>query len=173
MPTSDTYARFYIHPSLISGKAKTDTAIYDDKLYAEIFIKGSTNTSFSRPKTDQDEIDFKEEWSAYSNNEDYKSSGTSLRTLPNIGPSAEMNLNAKGVMSVEDLASLADGVVFGESGMVDLRKQAQAYMAVIEPEKADAEKQALTDQLADMQAKIDALTPKTRRKRNKDTGQLE
>ena len=70
MPTADTYARFHIHPTHVSGKYGTSTAVYEDRLLVEVFVKGSQNTSNSRPKTDQDEIDYSAEWKAYVNNEE-------------------------------------------------------------------------------------------------------
>lgn len=180
MPTADTYARFYIHPSLTEGKKGTSEAVYDDVLYAEIFIKGSTNTSFSRPKKDEDEQLFAAEWAAYTNNEDFVSNGTSLSALPTIGPSAEMNLNAKGINTVEDLAGLSDAVVIGERGMLELRKRAQAYLDALDPQLAverDIKDNALQATIDDLQRQVQELkeTPKkrTRRKRNPDTGELE
>ena len=181
MPTASTYARFYIHPALIEGKRGSSSAKFDDILYAEIFIKGSTNTSFSRPKTDKDEMDFKEEWAAYQNNEDYATQGTNLSALPTIGPSAEMNLNAKGINTVEDLAGLDDSVVIGERGMLELRQRAQAYLDALNPElvadraiKENAQQatiEELQEQVKNLQA---AEIPKrTRRKRNPETGELE
>lgn len=172
MPTSDTYAKFYIHPSLIS--APNDPKEYKDVLFAEICIKGSSNASMGRPKKDSDEIDFAEEWAAYTKNADYIAEGTPLTALPTIGPSAAMNLKSKGISTVEELAELNDNVVIGVSGMLDLRKAALAYMAVAKPEKAEAEKKAMTDQMAKMQSQLETLQqPKTRRKRNEETGQLE
>ena len=179
MPTADTYARFYIHPSLKEGKAGTSTAVFDDVLYAEIFIKGSTNTSFSRPKIDKDEQDYAEEWAAYQNNEDYVSHGTSLNALPTIGPSAQMNLNAKGINTVEDLAGLSDAVVIGERGMIELRNRAQAYLDALHPEQVEQreiEKNAQQAVIEDLQRQIQELKEKpkrTRRKRNPETGELE
>ena len=178
MPTADTYARFYIHPSLKSGTAKSSSAIYDDEIYAEIFIKGSTNTSYGRPKKDQDEIDFKEEWEAYVNNCDYVSSGTPLSALPTIGPSAEMNLNAKGIKSVEDLAGLSDAIVIGgERGMLELRNRAQAYLDALNPERAkerDILENAQKATIEELQRMVKELqgAKKTRRKRNAE-GKLE
>ena len=180
MPTADNYARFYIHPSLKEGKRGTSSAVFDDVLYAEIFIKGSQNTSFSRPKVDKDEQDYAEEWRAYINNEEYSSSGTSLSALPTIGPSAEMNLNSKGIHSVEDLAGLNDSVVIGERGMLELRQRAQAYLEALNPQIAadrEIEQNAQQATIEELQRQIQELQtekPKrTRRKRSPETGDLE
>ena len=184
MPTADTYARFYIHPSLKEGRKGTSEAVYDDVRYTEIFIKGSTNTSFSRPKEDKDEQLFAEEWQAYMNNEDFVSRGTNLSVLPTIGPSAQMNLNAKGINSVEDLAGLSDAVVIGERGMLELRQRAQAYLDALDPQLAidreikenaqQATIEELKRQVEELQAGGAQIPEKrTRRKRNPETGELE
>ncbi len=184
MPTADTYARFYIHPSLKEGKKGTSSAVFDDVLYAEIFTKGSTNTSFSRPKKDSDEQDFAAEWAAYINNEDFVSQGTNLSALPTIGPSAQMNLNAQGINTVEDLAGLSDAVVIGERGMLDLRQRAQAYLEALNPQLAkdrEIKENAQQATIEELQRQIKELQPggaevpqkRTRRKRNPDTGELE
>lgn len=179
MPTADTYARFYTHPSLIEGKPGSSSAVYDDKLYIEIFVKGSQNTSFSRPKKDEDEQTYAAEWKAYQSNEDYAGSGTSLAALPTIGPSAQMNLNSQGIHTVEDLAELSDAVVIGERGMIELRNRARAYLEAANPEIAkqreirenaqQATIEELQRQVKELQAggaQIPEKTKRTRRKRN-------
>lgn len=179
MPTADTYARFYIHPTLIEGKPKTSSAVYDDTVFIEIFIKGSQNTSYSRPKEDDDERKYSEEWQAYVNNEDYKAKGTNLNALPTIGPSAQMNLNSKGINTVEDLAGLSDSVVIGERGMLELRKRAQAYLEALNPEIAkerEIKENAQQATIEELQRKVQELSeskPKRkRRKRDPETGEL-
>lgn len=176
---NDTYARFYIHPSLISGSVKLKTAVHKDVVFIEIFIKGSTNTTFGRAKNDEDETQYAKEWTAYINNVDVSDSGTRLDALPTIGPSAVMNLNNKGINTVEDLAELDDAFVIGELGMLDLRKAANAYLDALHPEEAEAREQEVrakeneqSETIARMQAQIDLLSnasipeKKTRRKRN-------
>lgn len=151
MPASDTYARFYDHPKLNrpeSEKAKRN--IYDDAVYIEIFIRGDSNTSFSREKKNQDEKAYPREWQEYMTGKKIPIEGSPLSVLPNISPATEMNLNGEGINTVEDLANLSDGVVLGVAGRVDLRNRARAYLAAVEDKPK-----------------------KTRRKRNKKTGELE
>ena len=157
MPAKDTYARFYIHPSLISGSVKAKDAKYEDVIFAEIFIKGSTNTSFGRAKRDSDEEEYAEEWTAYVNKDVVKNSGTHLSALPTIGPSAQMNLNAKGINSVEELAVLDDAWVIGERGMFELRKKAQAYLEALHPEQAEAKKREQEDLATHQAATIEDM----------------
>lgn len=152
MPAS-TYAEFYMHPFLLVPESRAaGRKVYEDRVYIEIKIKGDANTSFSRPKREQDEKDFAAEWKEYTTGE-MEIEGTPLRSLPNISPAKEKNLSAAGIRSIEELATLNDAVVIGVQGMVTLRKQAQAYLAALEEEPEPPKKK--------------------RRKRNKETGELE
>jgi predicted flap endonuclease-1-like 5' DNA nuclease len=127
--------------------------VYEDKVYAEIFIKGDKNTSFSRPKEDADERQYPKAWESFDKGKEVDEDGISLKMLPSISPSTQMNLNATGIYTVEDLAELNDSVVIGVQGMVDLRKRAQAYLAALNPPEEKPKR--------------------TRRKRNPETGELE
>lgn len=172
---ADTYANFYIHPSLNGDKTlEAKRNIYDDVVYAEIFIKGSTKTSSARPKKDSDEKDYPEAWAKFINGEDI-ATGTPLKSLPNMGPSMILNLNSQGIMSIEDLAALNDSVVIGISGMVDLRKRAQAYMAAMEVDLSEMDSnEELAETIAETMAEHTEEKPKRkRRKRNPETGDLE
>lgn len=169
MPTADTYARFYIHPVLREGKRDTPTAVFEDVIHIEIFIKGSQNTTFSRIKEDKDEVTYEAEWNGYINNTDYTKNGVNLNELPGIGPSAQMNLNSQGINTVEDLANLSDGVVIGQRGMLDLRKQANAYLEALNPQIAkerEIKENAQQATIEELQRQVKALqTKRTTRKR--------
>ena len=166
-----TYARFYTHSQKRGDPNPIENSkpLYQDVIFAEIMIKGDKNTSFGRPKCDQDETDYPKAWEAFThNNEDY-SEGTILTVLPGVGLSDRRNMESQGIMCVEDLASLVDNVVIGNPGMVNLRKQAKAYLDVLEPERVDAEKkaqhdemQALKDELASMKLLMTKNTSKPR-----------
>lgn len=158
MPASDKYCKFFLHAALNGNKTEAAKHnVYDDVVYIEIFIKGNTNTSFSRPKKDEDEQEFPKEWKAYLTQTNIEDNGTPLNALPTLGPSMQMNLNAQGIRTIEDLAELSDSVVIGEQGMVDLRKRAVAYLAAMAPEEDVPQEPK----------------KRTRRKRNKETGELE
>lgn len=130
MPASDTYARFYVHPQLQGDDTiKAGGPRYKDVVYIEIFIKGTKNTSFSRPKREQDEADYPKAWQAFKDNSFELTDGTPISVLPGIGPSQAMDLKSLGIMSVEEMADLSDQAAIGNPGMVTLRKRAQAYLA--------------------------------------------
>jgi len=181
MPESkddQTYARFYIHPSVDgNASAQANKNIYKDVIMAEVFIKGSRNTSSSHIKTDEDEERFSREWNEFLTGEEVID-GTPLSALPGLGPSAEMNFKSQGIVTVEDLANLSDGVVLGTPGMVEMRKRALAYLAAMEPERGEANENLLMDEINALKAEIEAMKstekPKRkRRKRNPETGELE
>ena len=136
MPANDTYGRFYLHPQL------QEDGSYRDAVYVEIFIKGDKNTSFSRPKKDEDEISYPNAWKSFKDNSPTISDGNPLSMLPGISPSEALNLNAMGILSIEDMAELGEPGLTNINGARNLQKRAKAYlasMAVIdEPEeKAD------------------------------------
>lgn len=162
MPASNLRARFYNHAFLNVPKSKeTGRTVYDDVINVELSAKGDKNTSFSRRKTDQDEIDFPAEWMSFVTGNAVEINGTALKFLPNMSPATEMNLNATGIMTIEDLAAMDDALVIGVQGMVDLRKRAQAYVDSLNEETVDPDQEK-------------AEKPKKkRRKRNPETGELE
>lgn len=127
---ADTYARFYVHPQLQGDDTiKAGGPRFKDVVYVEIFTKGSKNTSFSRPKKAQDEVDYPKAWQAFKENNIELTDGTPISVLPGIGPSQALELQAQGVLSIEELADLSDSVVLGVPGMLTLRKRAKAYLA--------------------------------------------
>lgn len=130
MPAGEpTYAEFYIHPRLnVMESRKEQRQIYEDEIWVEIKIKGSENSTFTRAKKPEDELKWPDAWAKFKG-EEIENTGTSLRVLPSISPAAEKNLSALGVNTVEDLANLGDEHVIGFRGMIQFRKEAQAYLA--------------------------------------------
>lgn len=205
MPANDqqpatTYGKFYQHAQL-NGQHFADTGKekFDDVVMVEIFIKGSTKASISKRVFDDDGgpitneqgetyIDlYPKAYQSFVRDTGAEIDGTPIRNMGGAGPGQIMNLQAQGIESVEDLAGLEDNVVIGEHGMLDLRKKAQAYLAALHPEKAEAEKaekeqemetlrlevQQMKDALAQATVVESTKPPRKRRKRNPDTGQLE
>ncbi len=127
---ADTYARFYVHPQPQGEDTiKSGGPRFKDVVYAEIFVKGSKNTSSSRPIKEQDKTDYPKAWQAFKENSFEMTDGTPISVLPGIGPSQKIELQSQGILSVEELAELNDSVVVGVSGMVTLRNRAKAYLA--------------------------------------------
>lgn len=123
--TGDTYGRFYLHPQ------KQADGQYKDVIYVEIFIKGDKNTSFSRPKVDEDEKTYPNGWKAFVSGQPSITEGNPIGMLPGIGPSEVMNLNAVGIMSIEDLAELDEAAMGKLKGGRTLNQRAKAYLAAL------------------------------------------
>jgi hypothetical protein len=201
MPANDqpatTYGKFYQHAQL-DGQYFADTGKekFDDVVMVEIFIKGSTKASISKRVYDDDGdpvtnqqgetfIDmYPKAYQSFMRDTGAEVDGTPIRNMGGAGPGQIMNLQAQGIESVEDLAGLEDNVVIGEPGMLDLRKKAQAYLAALHPEQAEAEKAEKEQEMETLRLEVqqmkDALanavvvdSKRTRRKRNPETGQLE
>ena len=178
MPANDeqlpTYGRFYDHSTLKgnSNPDKQNKPVYIDVLMCEIAIKGDKNTSISKRVFEDDgttAIDhpglgalpeaYPRAWKAYkSGSEDYMD-GSPLDAIPGLGVSGKRNLQSEGIMTIEDLAALPDSIVDSKSGMLELRKKAQAYLTAMEPEKVaaeEAERQAEMDELKAQIAELQA-----------------
>jgi hypothetical protein len=165
-----TYGQFYDHAAILGDNDPTAKPKWADYVMCEITIKGDKNTSNSKRVFEDDgvtpidhptigdlTIAYPRAWAAFQNNSPEYIDGTQLEVLPGIGKSAARNLQNDGIMTVEELAGLPDSVVINKSGMLELRNKAQAYMNVIEPEKAQAEKQAMVDTIAQLQAQMAEL----------------
>ena len=129
-------------------------AIFDEKDFITIFTPGSQNTVIDTP------IDtgfymqrFGDKYRAWKAGMTAAASGTPLESFPflfnKVGLVAE--LKAMNILTVEQLAELHDGVVQRLMGGFELRKTAQEWLAKTGAEAADAEKQMLKDQLAQLQ----------------------
>lgn len=174
MPAEDeqlpTYGRFYLHSTVTGNNDPEAKPKYHDVVMCEIAIKGDKNTSISKPVFEADGETpiihptigdlteaYPRAWKAYRAGSDDYMDGTALDVLPGVGVSAKRNLQSEGIMSVEDLANLQDSLVMGKQGMLDLRKKAQAYLAVIEPEKAEAKEAERQQEMDDLKAQIAEL----------------
>ena len=169
-----TYGRFYMH-STVRGDPDYEQAkkpVFHDVLMCEIAIKGDHNTSISKIVFESDGEtpinhpnlgDLRDiypvAWIAFtSGNEDYME-GSPLDVLPGLGVSMKRNLQADGIMNIEDLAGLSDSIITSQAGLLELRKKAQAYLAAMEPEKAaeaEAERQSEMDELKAQIAELQA-----------------
>ena len=196
-----TYGKFYQHASL-NGQHFADTGEkkYDDVVMCEVFIKGSSKASMSfrvfdnngKPVTVNLQGDtyldlYPKAYKAFTLEAGSEVDGTPIKNMGGIGPGQIMNLMAMGIESIEDLAGLDDNVVIGEPGMLDLRKKALAYLAVLYPEQAEKEAAEKEEEMNDLRKEVSEMKealkqavivestkpPRTRRKRNPETGQLE
>lgn len=171
MPVENTYGVFYEH-STLNGQHFADTKEkrYDDVVMVEIFIRGDSRASISKrvfdsngePITVNLQGDtypdlYPKAWAHFKREKGVELDGTPLRNMGGIGPGQIMNLNATGIETVEELAELPDSVVLGESGMVDLRKRAQAYLASMNPEEGEKEKAEMNERMESMRKEVEQM----------------
>jgi hypothetical protein len=137
MPASpDTLARFYLHPAPQGDGTRKDT------VYIEMRTKGNKNTIFSRPATDQDKADFPRAWTAYQNNSPEEMDGTPVSAM-GLGPSQVLNLQAQGIYTVEDLATLGEVSITSIQGGRMLKKRAEAFIKALKA-ASDVEEEPAT-----------------------------
>lgn len=132
MARNDILARFYHHP------VKDQSGLYKDAIYVELRIKGDRNTTVSRPKNIEDEVDYPNAWKHFLSTTTDTSRGTPLGALPYITQSALLNLKEMSVFTVEDLAEVSDE----DLELLDVdqvaRTRARAYLAAMNVESDQA-----------------------------------
>jgi hypothetical protein len=130
----DTYARFFMHPQPQGDSANVTG--HKDVLYIEVHVKGSKNTSSSRPATEQDKVNYPRAWKAYETNSSDALDGTPIACL-NLGPSQVLDLNALGFFTVEELAEAGEAVIANVKGGQLFQKRAKAYLKAMAEVAAD------------------------------------
>lgn len=127
------YAEFHLHPVLqVEESKKRGQEIYKDELYVTIQIKGQKNQIRDRKATKQDENDFPSAWERWTNKEKSSLRGTPSTALPGIGPSMALELQALGLYTVEDIATIPDSALDKFRGALMLRQRAVAYLKASE-----------------------------------------
>jgi hypothetical protein len=152
---------------LIPVLDKTETErlgrpFYVDREYVKILAPGDKTTVFMQPATDAYRKRFPQAYAAFKAGQSESVIGTPLEHWPMVTRSQAMNFRAFGVATVEALANVHDGNldVLGREGR-ELREKARAYLKQAEDtaavQKLAAEKLAMTNQMAAMQAQIAEL----------------
>jgi len=133
MAREDLLGRFFHHPQ------RQNDGTYKDVIYVEIRVKGDRNTTFSRPKIEDDEEDFPGPWKAFKKSQPEEINGTPVSALPRVTESDRLNLAEMGVYTVEDLAALNDQAISNIKMGHDVRRRAKAYMAAMAEEPDESE----------------------------------
>ena len=93
---------------------------------------------------------------------DAEALGTPLKELPGMTPATIQNLKARGIYTVEMLASVSDGNLSGTMGMHDMRDKARKMVETREHDapfvKMQAENDALRSQLQTLERQMAELT---------------
>jgi hypothetical protein len=159
--------RFYIHPLQNETRSKEEgRPIFEDREYIEIIQPGNKDSIIRRPASHLDYERFPQHYAKYKARTEGEETieGTLLEHWPGVTRSQVEELRYLNIRTVEQLANVADSNTGGFMGMNLLKRRAQEYLDASSTQAHAEEMQALKDQnrqlaeqLAAMQAKIDAL----------------
>ncbi|MGB1373831.1 MAG: hypothetical protein ACPG6R_11970 [Aequoribacter sp.] len=159
-------ARFYDHAQLnVEESKKLGSQQYDDVLMVELSVKGARGESVSKKVTDKnkDELiaEYPGAWAKY-NGEILENDGTDLKVL-DFSPARIKELEAVGILSVEDLVNMADASAMKMREGSTMKNAAKKWMDAQELAKHEVTMEAITDmqaQIAQLQEQNKALTKK-------------
>lgn len=152
--------RFYLHPKQNQAKTKEmGRPIFEDCEYIEIIQPGNKDNIIRRPASNLDLQRFPEhykKWKARQSDEVHVE-GTLLTEWPGATKSQVAELQYLNVMTVEQLAGLADNHAQGMMGVNILKQRAKAYLEASNTQKAADEMEELRNANARLQAQMEAL----------------
>jgi hypothetical protein len=144
--------------------------VFREQEYVKLIVPGDKNSEYFQPSTDKDRKTFPSAYQAFKNRESKPVvEGMPIEQWPQVTRALSMTLRAAGVHTVEALAAVHDGHI-GKLGnnSHELRAKAQAFLATAKDAAAAtaiaAENQRLREQMAAMQAQIDALAKPKKQK---------
>lgn len=135
--------------------------VFDDVEVIFIRILGSKDEVVNLV-TDEHRQAYADQYRAWKAGQAAPVSGMPLEEWTAASQSFVDDMRAYGVRTVEQLATLSDGIVGSRPGWMTMRSKAAAYLEQAQADGAlaaeKARTKALEDQLAAMQAQIDTLT---------------
>jgi hypothetical protein len=169
---SKLFVTFSLKPHPDKEKTKAEgRPIYSPREYVTIMVPGDKLNVISRPVSDIDRRRFAPKYAAFQAGQAQAESGTPLESVPWISREQVEELKYFNVRSLENLANLADVHAQRFMGINALRQKARDHIQLAK-EQAPAlrltaelrqrdEKIAQQDKLlAELAAKVEALTPK-------------
>lgn len=111
---------------------------YVDVDFIKIKTLGHLQSEVVRELTEDDKIHYPDVWEAYSKQQNVETSGTSLSELPGVRKSRILELQAKGVRTIESLAAISDTNA-SKMGMdvIAIKRQAEKWLGGSDEEKID------------------------------------
>lgn len=151
------------HKSLIEGRD-----IFDEVEVVYIRVPGSKD-EITNLVTDDHKKRFSELYRKWRANEAAPITGTPLTEWPAASTSFIDEMRSYGIRTIEQLAELSDGIAMSNPGWLTMRTRAQGFLQAAKDnaaaESLAVQNRQLQEQLAAMQAQIDALTaPPTKTK---------
>lgn len=143
------------HKSIEAGRP-----IFDEIDLVKIITPGSRD-SFIGDATPEYQARFASQWQRYRAGKDQMTSGTPLNQLPWMSSAQIAEFNAVGCHTVEQLVGMPDALSQKFMGHHQIKQKAQAYLdaaaGVAPTMKLQAELEKRDDQIAHLQAQIDAM----------------
>ncbi len=130
-PNAGVHATFELHPILQGVESKqAGREIYKDVPHCRIRVAGQPKSEFVGPVTDELKVRFPREWDAFQRGVEAPTHGTPLSVWGRITPSLLRTLNALGIKTVEDMASVADLALGEIPGGFKLRDEARKFLSL-------------------------------------------
>ena len=148
------YVKFYRQWVRNNFKSKEEgREVGSEQDFVMIICPGQPKTEVRRKASEQDKMQYAQEWSAYQQGKENQIAGTPIELLPGLAHGMADALKAIYIYSIEQMAGLPD-LSLQKVGMggADIRERARAYL-----NKTSAETTALRQQLAEMQAEMEAM----------------
>lgn len=156
------FVQFYM--GAIKNEEKTVTAghpVYDAVPFVKIMVPGDKNTMIDTIADANHKRRFAKLWDQFQSNQSQEMSGLPLREWPSITRAQAEELMHMNIVTVEQLATVAD--VYGTKimGFNDLKRKANAYLEQAKDaafaQRLSDENQALKDRVSGLEGEIKRL----------------
>jgi hypothetical protein len=157
------FVQFYMGALRNEEKSETEgRPIYDAVPFVKILVPGDKSTLIDTIADASHKRRFARMWQQFEQNEKQEISGTPVRDWPAITRAQAEELSYHNVLTVEQIATLAD--VYGAKimGFHDLKRKAEAFVAAAKDsafaQKMAKENQALKDRISAQEEEIRRLS---------------
>lgn len=152
---SKLYVTFYVRPIYNAFKsAQEGRPIYEEEEYIKVIVPGDSKTTVDCPVDDTFRMRFEKQYEKFKKGLTQAVTGTPLEMWPQMTVGLCAELKAMNIITVEQLAELADGPAQKIMGSHDLRRKAQAFL---DASKSEAESNKLVMELEKRDDKIKLL----------------
>lgn len=132
--------------------------IFHERIFIKKIVPGDQLLVIDRPMRESDKNEFPVEWARYQNNKSSAPQGMPIEMWPEITETQKAEFRALNIFTVEQFANLPDSAGGKIMGFNGLRDKARSFvLAARESEKFGEIKQAMADQIAALNAKIEEL----------------
>lgn len=155
------YVRFFMHPKQNPAKTKAEgRPIFEDKEYIQIMTPGNKTDVIMRPVSAEDKERFAKAYQRFKASEEEVLEGTLLEHWPVVTRAQVEEMKYFNIRTVEQLAGMPDSNAQNFMGVLNLKRQAQDWLAQADANFVSDLKEQLAErdrQLAAMAERLDAL----------------